>query len=485
MSELIAGVASGAPQTLSKILTSLESGESSSEEIVSAYIEQVRADEKEAEPINGFVEIYDDALNSAQNADEMRRDGVSLPLLGLPFAIKDNIHFEGHSLSCGSRILADYRAPYSATVIERILTAGGVIIGRTNMDEFAMGSSCEYSAYGPSRNPANRQRTCGGSSGGSAAVVAAGQAPFALGSDTGGSVRLPASFCGVYGLKPTYGAHSRYGLVAFGSSLDQIGFLSNSPSDMALVFESTTGRDVRDETTAELGFDRLGGFENFEELRFAIPEELVGEGLDDEVSEQFDSFVAWLRDRGATVDGCSLPILDDSVAIYYIIAPAEASSNLSRYDGVKYGYRNESATTLSEMYSSTRMDGFGEEVKRRILIGNYVLSSGYYDAYYKKAQSVRRLLRDGIDEIFSKYDAIISPTAPTPAFPLGSRTKDPMAMYLTDVCTTFANLTGTPSISIPFGTTSGLPIGMQITGPRWSEAKLIAIAETYSRGGQL
>ena len=485
-SDVLEGIVDGTDRSdLLELSSYLSAGTVTSRQIVEAYRDRYFADLAHSEPINGFVEFFDDALITAGEADEIRRSGDKRPLLGVPIAVKDNIHIRGKALTCASHILSGYVAPYSATVIERLEDAGVVFLGRTNMDEFAMGSSCEYSAYGPSRNPMDRSRICGGSSGGSAAVVGAGHAPFALGSDTGGSVRLPASFCGVYGLKPTYGSLSRYGLVAFGSSLDQIGFLSRSPRDIAAVLSVTAGVDPNDDTSADVTFPSdldEGDLEegDLEGIRFGIPEQLVGGAVDPEVRNVFSEFVDWVRTRGATVETFSLPILDACIAIYYIIAPAEASSNLSRYDGVKFGLRASDSKDLEDMYERTRMIGFGAEVKRRILIGNYVLSSGYYDAYYKKAQAVRRLLRDELDRTFDEYDIILSPTSPTPAFRLGEKTSDPLAMYMTDICTTFANLASVPSLSIPAGATeTGLPVGVQLTGARFAENLLLKIADRF------
>ena len=471
--------------TLCELKTLLTSGDTTSREIVSAYRDAWEADKTGDQPVNGFIDFFDDAVLSAENADKARAAGTSGSLLGLPIAVKDNIQIQGKSATCASAILQGYTAPYSATVIERLSDEGAVFLGRTNMDEFAMGSSCEYSYYGPARNPVNRDRTTGGSSGGSAAVVAAGQAPFALGSDTGGSVRLPASFCGVYGLKPTYGALSRYGLIAFGSSLDQIGCLARCPEDIALILGVASGRDSLDDTSEDAGFSSCTPLQagSLKGTKIGIPTELVSEAIEPEVMDVFRRFRAWLTDAGAEICDVSIPELDACVAIYYIIAPAEASSNLSRFDGVKYGVR-EAGGTLLEMYNNTREAGFGAEVKRRILIGNYVLSSGYYDAYYKKAQQVRALLTEKIAEVFSAVDFLLSPTSPSSAFRLGEKVNDPLAMYLTDICTTSANLARIPSLSIPAGVDrSGLPVGVQISGPRFSDIRLLEIAAAWHLDG--
>jgi aspartyl-tRNA(Asn)/glutamyl-tRNA(Gln) amidotransferase subunit A len=462
----------------------LEKGEVSSVDLVKAFKGEWEADLLHEKPIGGYIEFFDDAEEQAENADARRTAGETGRMLGLPIAVKDNIQIRGRSATCASNILKGYVAPYSATVIERLENAGAVFLGRANMDEFAMGSSCEYSCYGPTRNPIDRDRTPGGSSGGSAALVAAQQAPFALGSDTGGSVRLPASYCGVYGLKPTYGTHSRYGLVAFGSSLDQIGCLARTPDDISLVLGTTAGRDPRDGTSEATSFNDLASLtpRDIRGLRVGVPEELISDAIDPEVLAVFNGFRDWLASAGAEIETISLPYLDACVAMYYIIAPAEASSNLSRFDGVKYGQRDTSGADLREMYENTREAGFGPEVKRRILIGNYVLSSGYYDAYYKKAQQVRALLTRSMQEAFTKIDVLISPTSPTPAFLLGEKLEDPLAMYLTDICTTAANLTKTPSLSIPAGkTASGLPVGVQISGNSFAEIELLQVAAAWER----
>lgn len=479
--------------TLVELRDRLQSGTLGSAEIVGAYREAYLADSRSERPLNGYIEWFDDALALAEAADAERlRGGGSgegpngKPLLGLPIAVKDNILIRGRQATCASEILKGFVAPYSATVIDRLLARGMIPVGRTNMDEFAMGSSCEYSCYGPSRNPVDRDRTTGGSSGGSAAVVAGGQAPIALGSETGGSVRLPASFCGVYGLKPSYGSLSRYGLVAFGSSLDQIGVVGRCPADIALVLSASAGVDPNDETSAQVDSASLAHSvpASLEGVRMAIPAEFLAEGLDAEVRSVFDAFVSWARTAGAVVETVSLPILDASVAIYYIIAPAEASSNLSRYDGVRYGLRATDPANLFELYERTRSRGFGKEVRRRILLGNYVLSSGYYDAYYKKAQGVRTLLIREVGALLSRFDLILSPTSPTPAFVLGSKVDDPLAMYLSDIYTTFANLALLPSLSLPAGRTSaGLPVGVQLTGRRFAEGRLLSWAELWHRSG--
>ena len=470
--------------TLSGMRKALEAREVSSVELTEAFRAAWEKDRADDKPVNGYVEFFTDAAEQAKKADEKRAAGGKGKLLGLPLAVKDNIQIEGRLTTCASLILQGYTAPYSATVIERLQSAGAVFLGRTNMDEFAMGSSCEYSCYGVVRNPHDRERTAGGSSGGSAALVAAKQAPFALGSDTGGSVRLPASFCGVYGFKPSYGTLSRYGLVAFGSSLDQIGFLARSAEDLHLVLSVAAGADPHDQTSENSGFSAARPLEtrSLSGLTVGIPQELISEAIDPQILKIFEEFRMWLESAGAKTRLVSIPVLDACVAMYYIIAPAEASSNLSRFDGVKYGRRASGADTLDAMYENTRGEGFGPEVKRRILIGNYVLSSGYYDAYYKKAQGVRALLQQSMDEVFQKVDLLASPTSPTLPFRLGEKVNDPLAMYLTDICTTPANLTQSPALSLPGGTTvEGLPVGVQITGRRFSELTLLETAFTWER----
>jgi aspartyl-tRNA(Asn)/glutamyl-tRNA(Gln) amidotransferase subunit A len=471
--------------TLTAIKAGLAAKNFSAVEVWRAFRDSYRNDQQAKLPLNGYVEFFDDNEKLAEAADRNLAQKQGGELCGLPLAVKDNIAIAGRSLTCASKILAGYRTPYSATVIERLLAQGAIPLGRTNMDEFAMGSTCEHSAYGPSRNPADRERVTGGSSGGSAAVVAGLQAPAALGSETGGSVRLPASFCGLYGLKPTYGALSRFGLVAYGSSVDQIGVLARSPEDIALVFKHAAGVDPRDNTTRPVDVTRLSPLApaSLKGLRVAVPKEFLGEGIDVETRGRLDGFILWLKDNGAEVREISVPLLNYMIAVYYIIATAEASSNLGRYDGVQYGPRA-GAGNLMDMYFATRTRGFGTEVKRRIFLGNYVLSSGYYDAYYKKAQAVRRLLMDEFASIFQKTDVVLSPTSPIPAFKLGEKLANPLAMYLLDVYTTYANLLGAPAVSLPAGkTTAGLPVGVQLSGPAGTDARLLEIALAWHREG--
>ncbi|MDX6383789.1 MAG: aspartyl-tRNA(Asn)/glutamyl-tRNA(Gln) amidotransferase subunit [Blastocatellia bacterium] len=446
----------------------------------------VDAAEKLNSTLNAFLEIdRDGALNRAEAIDAAKQtQGASSPLSGIPIAVKDNICVQGMQASCGSRILGPYHPPYDATAIARLINAGSVIIGKTNCDEFAMGSSNENSAFGPVKNPWDLTRVPGGSSGGSTAAVAAGIVPAALGSDTGGSVRQPAAFCGVIGLKPTYGRVSRYGLVAFGSSLDQIGVLARTASDAAAVLQVIAGRDPHDATTADTPVPdyaaELGG--DIKGMRLGISRVLLGEGLSNDVRVAIESSIEVYRDLGAEIVDIELPHAKYAIAVYYIIATAEASSNLARFDGVRYGFRAEDAPALKQMYRKTRDEGFGAEVKRRIMLGTYVLSAGYYDAYYLKAQKVRMLLRQDFARAFEKCDAVLTPTTPTPAFLFGEKSDDPLAMYLNDIYTVTANLAGIPGISVPCGLSpEGLPIGLQLLGPYWSEPNLLRLAHAYEQ----
>jgi aspartyl-tRNA(Asn)/glutamyl-tRNA(Gln) amidotransferase subunit A len=436
------------------------------------------AAEKLNESLNAFLEI--DRSGALQTAGSITDQGGVLA--GIPIAIKDNICVRGLQASCGSRILGDYHPPYNATVIESLLNAGAVVIGKTNCDEFAMGSSNENSAFGPVKNPWDTSRVPGGSSGGSAAAVAAGIVPVALGSDTGGSVRQPASLCGVFGLKPTYGRNSRYGLVAFASSLDQVGIFARTTPDVARVLGIIAGRDPHDATTADVPVpDYTAGLKGeVKGARIGFPQALFGAGLDAEVRTSVEAAVDVYRELGAEIVEVELPHAQYSIAVYYIIATAEASSNLARFDGVRYGFRAEDAPELREMYRKTREEGFGPEVKRRIMLGTYVLSAGYYDAYYRKAQQVRSLLKEDFRKAFESCDAIITPTSPTPAFLIGEKVDNPLAMYLNDIYTVTANLAGVPGLNVPCGLSSKrLPIGFQLLGAYWSEPTLLKLAQAY------
>ena len=442
----------------------------------------IDAAEKLNDTLNAFLQIdRAGALRRAGELDAATGD-TKQTLNGIPIAIKDNICVRGLQNSCGSRILGAYHPPYNATAIERLDKAGAVVIGKTNCDEFAMGSSNENSAFGPVRNPWDIERVPGGSSGGSAAAVAAGIVPVALGSETGGSVRQPASLCGIVGLKPTYGRISRYGLVAFGSSLDQIGVFGRRVRDVASVLGVISGRDEHDATTADTPVPDYATqlSSNIQGARIGVPRELFGEGLDPGVRASVERAVEAYRELGAEIVEIELPHAKYCIAVYYILATAEASSNLARYDGVRYGFRAEEASELRSMYRRTRDEGFGPEVKRRIMLGTYVLSSGYYEAYYRKAQQVRTLIKQDFRESFEKCDAIATPTTPTVAFMLGEKTDDPLSMYLNDIYTCTANLAGIPGISIPCGlSTEGLPIGFQLMGNYWSESNLLRLAHAY------
>jgi aspartyl-tRNA(Asn)/glutamyl-tRNA(Gln) amidotransferase subunit A len=437
--------------------------------------------------LNAFNHVAADrALERAAAVDRQRAAGEPLgPLAGVPIALKDNLCVRGMRTTASSKILDSFVPPYDATVVTRLEAAGAVIVGKTNCDEFAMGSSNENSAYGPVRNPWNLETTPGGSSGGSAAAVAAQCVPLALGSDTGGSIRQPASFCGVVGLKPTYGRVSRYGLLAFASSLDQIGPLSRSVADAAMTLSAIAGHDPADATSSSEAVPDYAAALTGElrGVRVGVPRAFVAEGVDERVRVAFDAALDTLRDRGATLVDIDLPHAKLSIPVYYLIATAEASSNLARYDGVKYGYRSPAAKdgSLRAMYNRTRDEGFGAEVKRRIMLGTYVLSAGYYDAFYLKAQQVRTLLRRDYEQAFSVVDVVAMPTSPSPPFRLGEKTADPLQMYLADVFTVGVNLAGLPGISIPCGAAGDLPIGFQLIGRMFDEATILRVADAFER----
>ena len=469
--------------SLHELRRALDAGELSALELLEAA--RARAERLQPE-LNLFLGFRGEAVREAAVAsDARRRRGESLsPLDGIPLAIKDNMVQAGEPTTCASRILEGFVSPYTATAVEKLEVAGALVLGRTNMDEFAMGSSTEHSQAGPSRNPWDPARSTGGSSGGSAGAVAAGIVPGALGSDTGGSIRQPGSFCGVLGLKPTYGRVSRWGLVAFASSLDQIGVFARSAADAAWLLEAIAGHDPKDSTSLPepvpcyseaLDADVSG-------LVIGLPREyFVEEGVEPGVLEAVRAAVAELESAGAKVREVSLPHTRYAIATYYLICTAEASSNLARYDGVRYGRRAEDVDGLTDLYRRTRSEGFGSEVKRRILLGTYVLSAGYYDAYYRRAQQVRTLLRRDFEEAFRGCDAVVTPTTPEVAFPIGSRTADPLRMYLGDVYTVSANLAGLPGVSIPCGFDRGLPVGLQLLGPPLEEARLLRVADAYQR----
>lgn len=482
-------------RTITETVAALKSGETTSERLVQSSIDTFAADQKSARPLNAFLEIYDDALARAQAADAeiavARAAGTvdslfeKKPLLGVPFANKDNISCRGKRLTCASRILEGYVAPYDATVIARLAAKGAVPLGRCNQDEFAMGSSTEYSVYGPTRNPIDRDYVSGGSSGGSAAAVAANMAVFGLGTETGGSVRLPASYCGIYGLKPTYGVLSRWGVVAYGSSLDQVGILAHTPQDIAVPLAAMAGADFYDDTSADLpesdSLLHLAPCTDFSSLKIAVPKQFEeSEGLAADVKKVFDETKAWFAAKGARIDSVDLPVLDAAIASYYVIALSEAASNLSRFDGIRYGRRVDGGEGYDQLYVDTRSAGFGPEVKRRIIIGNYVLSEQFSGNTYKKGMSVRARIQREVAALFTRYDVMLCPTCPTTAFRLGEKYDDPLAMYLSDLFTTFVNLARIPSLSVPAGTgRDGMPVGIQFAGAMFSEARLLRLAQAW------
>ncbi len=459
------------------------SGDAKPSEIVRSTIEKIETDN---DRLNAYLTVSrESSLKLAEAMDADIQSAVKeKPLAGIPVAIKDNMCVAGVRTTCGSRILGNYLPPYTATAVKKLEAAGAIIVAKTNLDEFAMGGSTENSAFGTVRNPVNPDYVPGGSSGGSAVAVAAGHVPVSLGSDTGGSIRQPASFCGIIGLKPTYGRVSRFGLVAYASSLDQIGPFANSAKDAARMLQVISGHDRHDSTSANVEvpnfLSALTG--DIKGLRVGMPPECFGEGLDAEVKASVEAAISKLKDRGAEIVEVHLPHTKYVVAVYYLIATAEASSNLARFDGVRYGHRTEEARSLSDLYRRTRDEGFGAEVKRRIMLGTFALSSGYYDAYYEKAQRVRAMLVNDFDEAFKKCDVIATPTAPTPAFKIGEKSDDPLAMYLGDIYTVTINLAGVPAISVPCGVSSdGLPIGIQLIGNHFDEARLLNAAYAYEQ----
>ena len=471
--------------TATGIRAAVAAGDVSAREVCEHCLERIAALDGR---LNAFTTVLEEAARArADEVDAHRGAWRDRPLLGVPVAVKDIICTRGAPTTAGSRILAGYRPPYDATAVTRLLDAGAVIVGKTNCDEFAMGSSTEHSAYGPTRNPWAPDRIPGGSSGGAAAAVAAGLTPVSIATDTGGSIRQPAAFCGVAGLKPTYGRVSRYGLLAFASSLDQIGPVTRTVEDAAAVLRVLAGPDPRDATTAAEPAPSVADLfpGSVRGARIGVPRAALADGVDAEVLEAFNAALAVLSEQGAEVCDVDLPHMQYAVPAYYLVAPAEASSNLARYDGVRYGRRaalDGAAASIGEMYARTRSEGFGAEVKRRIMLGTYALSAGYYDAYYVKAQRVRSLIRSDYDRAFATVDAVAMPTTPTPAFRIGERIDDPLAMYLGDVFTVSANLTGLPAISLPAGLTQArLPIGFQLTGRPFDETTLLRIGDVLER----
>lgn len=468
-------------QSLTELRKNLDAGEFSAQELVENSLKII----EEKNSLNAFISLQaEEALQKAQKADQEIKAGNSKLLTGIPVAIKDVILTKGHQTTAGSKILKGFIPPYSATVVNKLQSQGAISIGKTNLDEFAMGSSNENSAYGVCRNPHDPERVPGGSSGGSIVAVASGMAPAALGTDTGGSIRQPSSLCGTVGLKPTYGRVSRYGVVAYASSLDQVGPVTTNVRDSALMLNVLSGKDEYDATsadlkvpdfTADLGKDIKG-------LKVGLPKEFFIEGLNSEVKAAVDTACKQLESLGAEIVEVSLPHSGYAIPCYYIVATAEASSNLSRYDGIRYGHRAENTADLFDLYCKSRFEGFGTEVKRRILIGTYVLSSGYYDAYYLKAQKVRRLIKEDFEKAYEKCDLIVGPVAPTTAFKIGEKTDDPVQMYLNDIYTITVNLAGLPAMSIPCGKDSqNLPIGLHIIAPAWQEANMLKAAYAYEQ----
>jgi aspartyl-tRNA(Asn)/glutamyl-tRNA(Gln) amidotransferase subunit A len=468
-------------KTIAELATGLREKAFSSRELTQHYLDRISRHDP---ALNSYITVTADAaLAAADSADQAIAAGVGGPLTGIPIAHKDIFCTDGVRTSCGSRMLDRFIAPYDATVVERLAAAGAVCLGKTNMDEFAMGSSNETSWYGPVRNPWDRERVPGGSSGGSAAAVAARLCAAATGTDTGGSIRQPAALCGITGIKPTYGRCSRWGMIAFASSLDQAGVLSRSAADAALLLAAMVGFDPRDSTSAdepvpdyaELLDGDLAG------LKIGLPREYFGEGLDAAVAASVQEAVKRFERLGASVREISLPNSPLSVPVYYVVAPAECSSNLARYDGVRFGHRCAEPKDLEDLYKRSRAEGFGAEVKRRVMIGTYALSAGYYDAYYLKAQQIRHLISDDFRAAFANVDVIMGPTSPTTAFPLGAKTSDPVAMYLNDIYTIATNLAGLPGMSIPVAPADGLPVGLQLIGNYFQEGRLLNIAHRLQR----
>ncbi len=469
--------------TVHELMDKLQKKEITITEITKAYANRINEKEKDVE---AFVTILtDEAIAKSQEVEKKVQSGeINSKFAGIPIGIKDNLCTKGVKTTCSSKMLENFVAPYDATVIENLNAEGLINLGKLNMDEFAMGASTEYSAFKKTKNPWNLNTVPGGSSGGSAAAVAANLVPWALGSDTGGSIRQPASFCGVVGLKPTYGLVSRYGLVAFASSLDQIGPITKDVKDSAMLLNLIAGHDERDTTSINRPkVDYTKCLKNdVKGLKIGVPKEFFGEGINPEVKDKLHEAIEKYKELGAIVEECSLDIAEYALATYYIIACAEASSNLGRFDGIRYGYRTQNFKNLKDIYKNSRSEGFGSEVKRRIILGTYVLSSGYYDAYYKKALEVRTLVKQEFDKMFEKYDVLLTPTSPTVAFEIGTRSNNPLEMYLADICTVSLNIAGLPGISVPCGVDSkGMPIGMQLIGDKFQEKTILNAAYTYEQ----
>jgi aspartyl-tRNA(Asn)/glutamyl-tRNA(Gln) amidotransferase subunit A len=468
-------------KTIAELSKDLADKKISSVELTQQFLDRIERFDKS---LNSFITVTADlALAEAKNADEMRAKGQAGPLTGIPFAQKDIFCTQGVKTSCGSKMLDNYISPYDATVVKQFKKAGTVLLGKTNMDEFAMGSSNETSYYGPVKNPWNLETVAGGSSGGSAAAVAAYLTPAATGTDTGGSIRQPASLCGISGLKPTYGRVSRYGMIAYASSLDQGGPMARTAEDIALLMNTMAGFDTNDSTSIDYPVPDYTSTLNdsMKGLRIGLPKEFFGAGLDKGVEEAIQTAIKEYEKLGATIHEISLPHSSLSIPAYYVIAPAECSSNLARYDGVRFGHRCKEPKDLEDLYKRSRSEGFGSEVMRRIMIGTYALSAGYYDAYYLKAQKIRGLIREDFSNAFDNVDVIMGPTSPTPAFKIGSKTDDPISMYLSDIYTIAVNLAGLPGMSIPAGFVNDLPVGLQLIGDIFQEPRLLNIAHSYQK----
>ncbi len=469
--------------TIHELKQKLVNKEITSLELTKLYLERIKSIDPK---IKSYITICEDsALEKSKQVDEKIAKGEKLgELAGIPIALKDNICTKGIKTTCASKMLENFIPPYDATVIEKLENEDAVILGKLNMDEFAMGASTERSAFFNTHNPWNFNKVPGGSSGGSAACISADLAAGALGSDTGGSVRQPAGFCGVVGVKPTYGLVSRYGLVAFASSLDQIGPLSKDVTDAAIMLNVISGKDERDTTSANVDKKDYTKslVKDISGLKIGVPKEYLGDGTDEDVNKAIKDAILLFESLGATVEECSIPNTKYALPTYYIMACAEASANLGRYDGIKYGYRTKNYETLKDIYTNSRSEGFGEEVKRRILLGTYVLSSGYYDAYYKKAQKVRTLIINDFKKVFEKYDLLVTPTSPTTAYDINAKVNDPVQMYLADICTVSINIAGVPAISIPCGfDKDNMPISMQLIGKHFDEETLLKVAYTYEQ----
>ncbi len=472
--------------TVHELQKKLKNKEVTSYEITKAYLDRINEKENE---VGAFVTVTEtEALADAKKADdEINNTNDNMGnnnLVGIPIGIKDNLCTKGIKTTCSSKMLEDFVSPYNATVVEKVLDEKMPILGKLNMDEFAMGSSTENSAIKVTHNPWDLNKVPGGSSGGSAAAVATNMVPWALGSDTGGSIRQPASLCGVVGLKPTYGLVSRYGLVAFASSLDQVGPITKDVTDCAMLLNVIAGHDEKDSTSYDTPkIDYTTSLKNdVKELKIGVPKEFFGDGIDKEVKDKLYEAIEVYKELGATVEECSLNVAEYALATYYIIACAEASSNLGRFDGIRYGHRTTNFSSLKELYTNSRTEGFGDEVKRRIILGTYVLSSGYYDAYYKKAQKVRTFVKQKFDEQFKKYDVLLTPVSPTTAFKIGEKKENPLQMYLADICTVSINIASIPAISLPCGVDSnGMPIGMQLIGDRFAEETILNAAYTFEQ----